>query len=457
MKLYSYLKILLLGGLAMSSSCSSFVDIPLPENEILTERIFENEETARTAMAGVYSQIMGANLHLASGGLSVYMGLAADELLNTAPNTVADAFAQNALTSNLSTIGANFWNSSYNLIYHLNTIIEGLSDNSRLTEQARTELLAEAKLLRAFYFFYLVNLFGDIPIPISSDFRFNAKLSRASSNDVYELILDDLTYAASNLNNNHIGAYPSAMAAKAMLARVHLYREEFEAAFQLSNEVIESRRFELDSTSGVFLDNSPETIWAMKPLQGNPRNTVEGNVFIPASATARPNYTLYEGLVISYDEKDRRKRDWIGERTIGEETYHYPYKYKLRDGSRYEENNIIIRLAEMYLIRAESLVRTGNLMAAATDLNIVRHRAGIDPIDATNFSAEQMINEILNERKRELFAEWAHRWFDLKRTNRIDQVLGTLKPTWRSFAAQLPIPLTEINRNPQLKQNEGYD
>lgn len=457
MKTYKYSKTFVISGLFTLASCSSFVDIPLPENEILAERIFENEESARTAMAGIYSQIMAANLHLASGGISVYMGLAGDELLNTAPNTVADAFVQNALTSNLSTIASNFWNSSYNLLYHINATIEGLTDNVSLTEQVRKEMLAEAKLLRAFYFFYLENLFGDIPLSLSSDYRVNAKLYRAGRDEIYDLILDDLTYAASNLNNSRIGAYPSAMAAKAMLARVYLYREEFEAAFQLSNEVIESHLFELASTSEVFLANSPETIWAMKPLQGNPRNTVEGNVFIPASATARPNYTLYESFVMAYDETDKRRRDWIGERTIGEETYYYPYKYKLRDGSRYEENNVIIRLAELYLIRAEALARTGNLMAAAADINIVRSRAGIDPVDATDFSAEQMINEILNERKQELFAEWAHRWFDLKRTHQIDAVLGALKPNWNSFAAQLPIPLTEINRNPQLKQNEGYD
>jgi len=441
----------------MSSSCSSFVDIPLPENEILAERIFENEETARTAMAGVYSQIMSANLHLASGGLSVYMGLAADELRNTAPNTVADAFAQNALTSNLSAIGANFWNSSYNLIYHLNTIIEGLSDNDRLTEQARTEIVAEAKLLRAFYFFYLVNLFGDIPLPVSSDFRANATLKRVSKEEVYGFILDDLMYAASDLDNERVGAYPSSMAAKAMLARVYLYREEFEAARQMANEVISSDLFRLADTENTFKAASTETIWAIKPLQGNPRNTVEGNVFIPAAASARPNYALYEGFVSSYDVKDNRKRNWIGESEVNGETFFYPYKYRLRDGSRYEEDNIIIRLAELYLIRAEALAHQGDLPAAAVDVNKIRSRAGIDPITASDFSAEQMINQILQERQREFFAEWAHRWFDLKRTHRIDQVLGAMKPNWKPFAAQLPIPLTEINRNPQLKQNEGYD
>ena len=85
---------------------------------------------------------------------------------------------------------------------------------------------------------------------------------------------------------------------------------------------------------------------------------------------------------------------------------------------------------------------------------MIRIRAGLAP--STVLTSEQLLTAIEKERRIELFAEWGHRWFDLKRTGRVDAVLSPLKPGWRPDAALFPIPLPEILRNPSLIQNPGY-
>src|SRR5690606_9166259 len=117
---------------------------------------------------------------------------------------------------------------------------------------------------------------------------------------------------------------------------------------------------------------------------------------------------------------------------------YYPYKYKIKNGGDSEEYSMVIRYAELYLIRAEAYAKDGNIQAALDDLNSIRNRAGLShwtSADITNI--EQMV---LDERRRELFSEWGHRWLDLKRFGKTDEVLGKKKPTWQPHAKLLPIP-----------------
>jgi len=106
------------------------------------------------------------------------------------------------------------------------------------------------------------------------------------------------------------------------------------------------------------------------------------------------------------------------------------------------------------LIRAEAEAWQNQLTAAATDLNTVRGRAGLMPTTATDQAG--LLAAIAHERQVEFFTEWGQRWFDLKRTGAINATLGSLKPTWTADASLLPIPLNEIEADPNLTQNPGY-
>ena len=141
-------------------------------------------------------------------------------------------------------------------------------------------------------------------------------------------------------------------------------------------------------------------------------------------------------------------------------TFYYPYKYK--KGDDYSSNPpppteyyIVFRLAEQYLIRAEARAQQGNIGGGQADINLIRNRSGLANTIASDKG--NLLSAVEHERQIELFAEWGHRWLDLKRTNRADQVLGAIKgASWQSTDKVYPIPQSQIQLNPFLTQNPGY-
>ena len=126
---------------------------------------------------------------------------------------------------------------------------------------------------------------------------------------------------------------------------------------------------------------------------------------------------------------------------------------------------MVLRLGEQYLIRAEARARLGsNLSGAIGDLDKIRSRAGLPLIATTNPGITQpaLIDKIMHERQVELFSEFGHRWFDLKRTNTVDAVMNVVTPLkaagapWQPYQALYPIPITELQKAPNLTQNPGY-
>jgi hypothetical protein len=108
----------------------------------------------------------------------------------------------------------------------------------------------------------------------------------------------------------------------------------------------------------------------------------------------------------------------------------------------------------VYLIRAEARARQNKIIEGQGDLNVVRNRAGLPDVSMTSQAA--LLAAVEKERFTELFTEFGHRWFDLKRTDRIDAVLGSEKPGWKTDAALYPIPDAQIQVNNNLSQNPGY-
>jgi starch-binding outer membrane protein, SusD/RagB family len=143
--------------------------------------------------------------------------------------------------------------------------------------------------------------------------------------------------------------------------------------------------------------------------------------------------------------------------------YYYPFKYKLAyTGIAPAEFPVLLRLSEQYLIRAEAeAYGAGNgISGAIIDLDTIRHRAGLPDYSGPTDQID-LINVILHERRVELFTEYGHRWFDMQRTNTINSVMDTVCPqkggTWNSDWMLYPIPLTEIQADSKLVQNDGYE
>lgn len=447
-----------LGLLASLPACKKFLQIPLPPDNVVSTAVFADEQTAKAAVAGLYSQMVRSRLLLANGGLTLFPALTADELYNTAPDAAIDPFTLNAIPANdEETLLGRLWEPAYTAIYHANAVLEGLDRATAISAAGKQQLQGEALLLRAFHYFCLVNLFGDVPLVTTTDYRQNAARPRTATAEVYSQITTDLKKAQDLLSE----AYPSAervrpnkWAATALLARVYLYRQQWQEAEAAATAVLQSGVYGLETDlDKVFLAGSKEAIWQLRPANSS-YNTAEGNALVPSSPTQRPAYAVQASLLDAFEPGDNRKSAWLAKNTIAGVDYYYPFKYKVRSGTVLTEYNTVLRLAELYLIRAEARAQQEKIPEAQADLNAIRTRAGLPPTTAADKSS--VLTAIEQERRIELLVEWGHRWFDLKRTGRITAVLSAVKPAWKPTAALYPIPFSEIRRNPALTQNPGY-
>lgn len=424
--------------------------------------MFSNDQTAVAAVTGLYGQMMTTNLTLCNGAVTLYAGLSADELQNTTANLDLDPFYTNSIpATNATGIYSRLWSQGYRFIYHANAALEGLGASKTLTDTLRKQLQGEMLLARALSYFYLVNLFGDVPLETTTDYRINSVMSRTPATSVYDQIVGDLTKAKNMLPvpyGTSGRSRPNKWAAAALLARTYLYGKDWAKAESEADEVINAGLYSLTATTAIgntFLATSPETIWQLSPVSTSVY-TGEGNAFVPSSATVKPTYMLTAGLLNSFEPGDLRKAAWVKTNVVSGQSYSYPYKYKVRTGvAPYTEQYIVLRLAEQFLIRAEARIQGGNLSDAQADLNRLRNRAGLSNTVAS--SRDVLLAAVEQERRVELFCEWGHRWMDMIRNGKADIVFAAAKaPNWQSTDKLYPIPQQELDRNPALTQNPGY-
>jgi hypothetical protein len=447
---------LLFIGIALTS-CKKFLDIAPPKDAAPTEQVFQNDLIASSAMAGIYSRMASFGSYSGDqNSISSISSLSADEV--TTKNVSLTGYYKNDIATSTSSI-STLWSNSYTFIYSANAILEGLNLPNGLTEGTKKQLQGEAKFTRAFLYFYLTNLFGDVPLNLTSDYRVNEISTKASKDNIYAQITADLIDAENLLSSNYVTSErirPNKWAAKALLSRVYLYQQKWDLAAQKATEVIDQNGIYslVSDLDKVFLKNSSEAIWQLMPNDGF--NTKEGTLFI---LTATPNFvSLSADFPRLFDVGDNRATKWIGQFTNATGTYYFPYKYKIKTTSAgaINEYSMVLRLAELYLIRAEARTKLSQTALALDDVNLIRKRAGlITPL--VGLTPEQSLSEIVKQRRLELFTEWGHRWLDLKRTGLANSILAPLKGiSWKDTDVLYPIPDSEITRNPNAIQNLGY-
>lgn len=466
MKLRKYIKQTLLILLYFALfSCENYLEVESPNNKIITETVFNREETARSAMKGIYNQLSRASF---SGGgsnsVTLLASLSADVLNATLVNDQSyKQFEENEILP-ANARNNSLWSSAYNMIYMVNALLEGLENSDQISEETSKQLIGEAKFVRAFAYFYLVNLYDDVPLILSTNYNENALNQRVSKALIYDQLILDLQAAIDFLSNEYRVAeriYANRLVATALLARVHLYNENWIEAELLSSEVIgHYETFEiLEDLDAVFLANSKEAIWQISPEGdgGSFTHTNEGANFIfhPFIASLTP-VKLSNDFVSSLEE-DKRLNQWVGYKESRDE--YYAFKYKIRSSTDLvTEYSMVLRLAEQYLIRSEARLKQEDLPGAISDLDVIRHRAGLERIVNTNpqISKEALLDSIFEERKKELFTEWGHRWLDLKRTGNAAEILSAKTSFWEDTDVLYPIPEKELRKNPKLTQNPGY-
>jgi hypothetical protein len=459
-------------------SCRKMVTIDEPINSITTTQMFTTDAQAATGMAGVYTAMTNSPLSFSNGYTTLLAGMSSDELFYYGTGDVNIlAFSPNQLLF-ANSYTSTLWSNAYKTIYNANSVIEGIAGSATLSDSTRNRLTAEAKFVRAFCYFYLTNLFGDVPLALTVDFNKTRYMARTPASEVYQQIIQDLKDAQSVLSTSYPTPFgkerivPNKWVATALLARVYLYTGDYtNAAAQAGAVIANSSVYNLEADpNSVFLTGSKEAIWQLKQSVTDPtiRNcTMEGYTILPNPlATGLAHYCLTASLLNAFEAGDRRRTAWVNSTTSASTGLNYfPFKYKTGiynavASATATEYYMVLRLAEMYLIRAEAEVNgaTGGAAAAITDLNVLRSRAGLTALSAS-LTTPQVVTAVAHERQVELFAEWGHRWLDLKRTGQAHSVLSAIsgKQPWAGdYQLLYPIPLAEIQADPLLQQNPNY-
>ena len=468
---YYHKGVFLLLILAVLGGCDKFLDTTLPKSAIEETELFRQEEAATSALTAIYASMITG---LASSYQTALLtGLSADELGN--PPAEASGFYVNAILPE-NTANENYWRDAYNTIYRVNATYEGCRQSITQNPEIKKQLTGEALFIRAYFYFYLVNFYGDVPLVLTTDYRQNERMNRTPKHLIYDQILKDLYAASGDLQKSYIGQNnlpttserirPNKAVATALLARIYLYLERYVEAESLATSLIDdSTMYALVGPKEVFLKNSKEALWQLLPPTPNfgHINTMEGEEFILSGKPGKGEKPwLNKELLSAFEKGDLREATWIGLYNDSAGSIPYAYKYKARRGDEVTEYTVVVRLAEQYLIRAEARTHKGQYLAALADLNIIRRRAGLSLLTNVGIplNYQTLMKLILKERQVELFTEQGHRWLDLKRIGDIDRIMNKVivekGGLWKKGRELWPIPARDISLNGQLQQNPGY-
>lgn len=448
--------ILLLGALL---SCEDLVEVDAPSNQLGTEQVFEDVQTANAALAGLYAELRDQSVISGAGYYTAgtLAGSYADELdcYISDQNKVLDIYRNQQHETN--TVIASVWETAYGQIYYANSVIYGAEHATALTDDDRASLRGEALFLRSLIYFYLQQLFGDIPYTTSLDYEYNRSLSKTAAAAVLEQLVPDVTAASSLLTDDYRDAeriYPNRKAAQLLLARIYLLQEEWVLAEQTAEGILQSPLYQFQpDVSEVFHKTGTHILWQLKP-ENSGDATREASFYYFTGAA--PNaYALTGDLLSSFAANDLRRQAWMAAVTVNSSSWYRPFKYQNRtNGTNANEYSVVFRLEEVYFILAEALARQNRFEEALPYLNATRQRAGLDAL--TSLPSESFWEELLEEKRREFFTEFGHRFFDLKRLDRLNELNGT-KPNWEDHKSVWPLPQNELLLNPNLNpQNTGY-
>ena len=329
------------------AACHKLVTAPPPQDEMSIAAVFSNDDDAAAAMQGYYNIAMNNQRGPVNGAIGLDAALSADELICTTPPAADDSFQVYNLSATTPQNTESF-DILYKLILQINTMLLGLRSSSGMSAPAKAQMEGEALFNRAFVYFYLANLYGSVPLVLTTDYLTNSALPGAPTDSIYAQMTADLEQAIQLLPASYtegtgvnIGhrVHPDRSAAQALLARVLLYRKQWAAAETSATIVIEDPGYTLEpNPDSVFLSTSREAIWQLRPFYGA---TAEAIAY-----GKRPSFALTPQLAGSLETGDLRAR-WIDSTLYQGHVILYPYKYRLiTDTGAVMEYETVLRLSE---------------------------------------------------------------------------------------------------------------
>lgn len=458
-------------------SCNDLLD-EKPKS-IASETFYNTENEVASALNGVYTPLHDNTSYFT--------------ILEACPDNVYGKGSLASIneykgfsTANITNMNG-VWTGFYLSIRNANVVIQRTPDGTKLTEEAKSRFIAEAKFLRAFSYFGLVRLWGGVPLRTEENMS-EVNIPRASVEEVYDLIIDDLLYAEIYLPDSpRLLGTPSKWTAKTLLADVYLNLQEWSKVCDKTKEVIESRKYSLvevynsedfENIYGADLLTSSEEIFYFKYTDQRGWQLmnffhIDGSGYKPYGNNWFSFYSKTDNYFYkNWDDKDLRKQHmfYAWDFGFGSNTMLFK-KFIDPNGTTQASNDWpIYRYPEVLLMYAEAANRLNNAPTkeAVEYLNQVRRRGyGYNPnipsvvdIKIEDFDLNTFNNFVLQERGYEMILE-CKRWLDLLRTGKAAEFIRQAEGIEVDPSMYLwPIPVVETNYNkaidPVADQNPGY-
>ena len=426
--------------------CNKFLDVQ-PKASISGENIIIDETSANSALNGVYSALRTYY----SVDFQSIAYLSGDNIQWTGSQSQVQEFINHQVNAENATITST-WKGIYVAINRANQVIKNVEElgNDVIAESVRNRIAGEAHFIRALAYFDLVRTWGGVPLITQPTMEAtdNTGIPRSTSEETYAQVLADLELAEQLLPETTNRFQATRKTVWALKARYYLYNKNWQEAENYATRLINDHaNYELLTPYHAFfadgITGTRESVFELfynanelnphrgqrQPQQnGGTRQWAPNNTFVNLV-----NDSAIGGSRNALVAKDNQNR-WYG---------------NLYYRSPATDPTYVIRIAELYLIRAEARAELGLLEEGQADLNAVRGRAGI--VNVTTASVTDLLLAIENERRLEFGLE-AHRWFDLVRTNRAAAVLNITDPN--KFL--MPLPAEQLLVDGALKQNPGY-
>ena len=501
------------------SSCGKFLDKPLQDHPSTSS----DPNLATNLVNGAYNDLLSGDTWGSGNDVHGFSFIAATNIISddadkgSTPQDQPGIGDFDNFTLDANSVFCNsLWQGYYSAIGDVNTALANLPPATSIDSVTKTRYTGEMRVLRGYYYFNLVRMFGDVPkvlrvptgvtdINSSSDFT-----TRTAASTIYDsVIIPDLQFGVDHLPGKAT-ASPGRMnkgIAEAELAKAYLYRKNWQKAYDLSTDIVSSGQYQLVSDYSLLWkpagNNCSESIFEIQ--SGDFANV---NLGIQLYCTCQGPRVGGKGgwtdlgygfcdpstsLISAYESGDVRKNAtiifidqsaahtgtilWDGFRipsadSVQNLTYNYKAynsenksintQYSDVNGRDYKQKNVkLIRYGEVILIQAEAANELGNTAVAITDLNMIRNRAGL--ANTTASGQADLRNAIWKERRVELAMEHDRYW-DLVRTstpanNRVQQAMVANGKTNFTVGKNelLPIPAVQIAlSNGKLTQNPGY-
>lgn len=429
----------------MLTACNKQLDLK-PHQEIDQDQAILTSRDVQITLVGAYNRLGQSDLY--GGGIELYPDLLASQSVIRWQGTYQGLTQIVAQTiPNDNTFIAALWLDAYEVINQANNVLANIE---KADQDIRADVSGQAKFLRGLVYFDLVRLFGKsyndgspatnlaVPIVLTPTKVVNesSKVSRATVEQVYQQAIADLKDAEASMIKP--------FQASAILARLYLQKGDYANAVIEANKVIGSKEYSLVKpysaefpNPSTHVDDTPEDIFSLQVTSQQGTNSLN-TYYASADNSGRGDIIIRNSFLAEFEAGDERLN-----------VYNLDSDGILRV-SKFDNlygNVRVVRLAEMYLIRAEGNLRLGTATGDTpkNDVNAIRNRAGLGDLGAV------VIEDVLAERRHELAFEGG---FFLHDAKRLKNNVGAL--TYNSPRLVFPIPVREINANPNLKQNEGY-